>query len=110
MINFTYLDERDGELVVKDLAAVDSHSNRVSSHVFTRPHGWEEIPTFKARMNQAIYHGCNRKDGCIPYSELEILLHRETSSVVTIYCFGPQKTQFISGLIDRKIIDITQVD
>jgi len=36
------------------------------------------------------------------------LLHREVSSAVAIYCFGPQKTNFISGLIDRTV-DITQL-
>ena len=34
VIDFTFLEGRVGELVVKDLAAVDSHSNRVSSNVF----------------------------------------------------------------------------
>ena len=37
------------------------------------------------------------------------MLHREASSAVAIYCFGPSKTQFISGLIDRTVIDITQL-
>ena len=64
---------------------------------------------FNARMNQAIGHGCNWNDGDIPYSELETVLRREVSSAVAIYCFGPQKTNFISGLIDRTVIDITQL-
>jgi len=42
-------------------------------------------------MNQAIGHGCNWNDGDVPYSELETVLHREVSSAVAIYCFGPQK-------------------
>jgi len=36
------------------------------------------------------------------------LLHREASSAVEVYCFGPQNTEntkFISGLMDR----ITQI-
>jgi hypothetical protein len=37
------------------------------------------------------------------------LLHREVSSAVAIYCFGPQKTNFISGLIDWIVIDISQL-
>ena len=31
VIVFTYFEGKDGELVVKELAAVNSHSNRVSS-------------------------------------------------------------------------------
>ena len=31
VINFTSLEGRDGEIVVKDLAAVDSHNKSVSS-------------------------------------------------------------------------------
>jgi hypothetical protein len=31
VIDFTFLEGRDGELVVKELAFIDSHSNRVSS-------------------------------------------------------------------------------
>jgi hypothetical protein len=49
-------------------------------------------------------HGCNWNDGNVPYSELETVLHREVSSAVAIYCSGPQKTNLISGLIDRKLI------
>jgi hypothetical protein len=56
---------------------------------------------------QSIDYGYNWNDGDILYSELETLLHRETSSAVAIYCFGPQKTAFISGLIDRTVTDIT---
>jgi len=37
------------------------------------------------------------------------VLHREVSSAVAIYCFGPKKTNFISGVIFRKVIDITQL-
>jgi hypothetical protein len=38
------------------------------------------------------------------------LLYGEASSAVAIYCFGPQKTHFISNLIERTVIDITQID
>ena len=61
-------------------------------------------------MNQAIDHGCNWNDGDVLYSELETVLHREALSAVAIYCFGSPKTQFISSLIERIIIDITQLE
>jgi len=80
-----------------------------SRHMSKRPYGWEEVPMFNARMNRAIGHGCNWNNVDVPYSELETVLHREVSSAVAIYCFGPQKTNFISGLIDRAVIDITQL-
>ena len=107
VIDFTYLEVRDVELVVKELAAVDSQSNRVSSYVFKKPYGWEEVPPFNARMNQAIDHGCNWNGGDVLYSELQTVLHREASSAVAIFCFGPEKTHFISSLIERAVIDIT---
>jgi hypothetical protein len=50
-IDFTYLEGKDDELVVKELAAVDSHSNRVSSYVFKKPYSWEELSLFNVRMN-----------------------------------------------------------
>ena len=109
VIDFTFLEGRDGDLVVKELAAVDSHSDRVSSYVFKRPYSWEEVPLFNAQISQAIDQGCSWNDGDILYSELETVLHREASLAVAIYCFGPQKTQFISGLIDHTVIDITQL-
>ena len=37
VIDFTFLEGRNDELVVKELAVVESHSNRVSSYVFKRP-------------------------------------------------------------------------
>jgi hypothetical protein len=60
-------------------------------------------------MNQAIDHGCNWNDGDILYSELETVLHREASPAVAVYCSGPQKAQFNSGLMDRIFIDINQL-
>jgi len=109
VIDFTYLEGRDGDIVVKVLAAVDFQSNRVASYLFKRPYGWEELPMFNARINEAIDHGCNWNDGDVLYSELQTVVHREASSAVAIYCFGTQKTQFISGLIERTVIDITQL-
>jgi hypothetical protein len=37
------------------------------------------------------------------------VLHRETSSAVAIYCYGLQKTKFISEIIQRTVIDIGQL-
>jgi rRNA maturation protein Rpf1 len=85
VIDFTFLEERDSELVVKELVAVDSNSNRVSSYVFKRPYNWEDVPMLNARINHAIDHGCNWNDGDVLYSELETVLLREASSAVAIY-------------------------
>jgi len=59
---------------------------------------------FNARMDQAVGHGCNWNYGDVPYSELEAVLHLEISFAVAIYCFGTQKTNFISGLIDLQLL------
>jgi len=63
VIDFTFLEGRDGEIVVKELATVDSHSNRASLYVFKSPYSWEEVPSFNAQINQAVNHGCNWNDG-----------------------------------------------
>ena len=109
VIDFTYLDGRDGDIVVKELAAVDYHRNRVSSYIFKKPYGWEAVSMFSAQMNEAVDHGCNWNDGDLSYSELETVLLREAASAVAIYCYGRQKTNFISELIQRTVIDITQL-
>jgi hypothetical protein len=109
VIDFIYLIGRDGELVVKELAVADSRNNRISSYMFKRPYAWEEVPLFTTRMNTAADHGCNWNDGDILYSELETVLHRETASAAAIYCYGTLKADFIGGLIDRTVIDITQL-
>jgi len=109
VVDFTYLEGRDGELLVKELATVDSHRNRVSSYIFKKPYGWEKVPVFNARIIEAIDHGFNWNDDDVLYSELETVLQREASSAVAIYCFGPLKTQFISGLLERTLIDIKQL-
>ena len=108
VIDFTYLEGKDGELVVKWLAALKSHSNKISSYVFKIPYSWEELSLFNVRMNEAIVHGCNWNYVYVPYSDLEAVLHREVSSAVAIYCFGPVKTEFISSLTNRTVIYITQ--
>jgi len=63
VIDFTNLEGRDGDIAVKELAAVDFQGNRVASYLFKRPYGWEEVPMFNARINEAIEHGCNWNDG-----------------------------------------------
>ena len=109
VIDFTYLEGRDGERLVKELASVDSHRNRVSSYIFKKPYGWEEVPMFNARICEAIDHGCNWSVGDVLYSELQTVLHREASSAVAIYCFRPLKTQLIGGLLERTVIAIFQL-
>jgi hypothetical protein len=109
VIDFTYLEGRDGEIVVKELAVADSWGCRVSSYVFKNPYIWENVPLFNTRIKKAMDHGCNWNDGGVSDSELETVLFREASTAVAIYCFGPQKTNFISSLIERTDIDITQL-
>jgi len=48
VIDFTYLEGRDVDIVVKKLAGVDFHGNRVAPYLFKGPYGWEEIPIFNA--------------------------------------------------------------
>jgi hypothetical protein len=72
VINFTFLEGRDNEIVVKELGVADSHSNRASSYVCKRPYRWEEVPMFNARLNQAIDHGCKWNNGGVPYSEWKV--------------------------------------
>ena len=50
MSGFIYLEGRDGEFMVKELAAADSHSNK-ASYAFKRTYGWEEVPLLDARIN-----------------------------------------------------------
>jgi hypothetical protein len=46
VIDFTFLDGRDGDIVVKQLAAVDFHCNRFSSYIFKKPNGWQAVSMF----------------------------------------------------------------
>jgi len=103
VIDFTYLEGKDGELVVKELVTVDSHNNRVSSYVFKTSYRWEDLSLFNVRLNKAIDHGCNWNDGFVPYSDMENVVHCEASSAAAIYCFGPLKTEFISSLINLRL-------
>ena len=76
MTDLPYLEGRNGEPVVRELAAIDSHITG-SHHTSLRDRpSWKEVPMFNARMNQAIEHGCNWYDGDIPYSELETATSR----------------------------------
>jgi hypothetical protein len=95
VVDFNFLDGRDGEIMVKELAFADSQSNRVSSYLFKCPYTWGKVVAFNARFNNTLEHGCNWNDGYIFYSELETILHREASSAVSIYCFGAKKSAFI---------------
>ena len=65
---------------------------------------WEDLLFFNDRLNEAIGHGCNSDDVYVPYSDLENVVHCEASSAVAIYCFGPLKTEFISCLINLRLL------
>ena len=67
MIDFTYLEEKYGELVVKYFSVFNSCSSRASSCGFKRPYRWENLSFFNVKMNEAIYHCCNLNDGDLPY-------------------------------------------
>ena len=108
MFDITFLDGQDFELVVKELAVVDSHSNMVSSYVVKRPYSWHKVPEFKPGKYQAIDHGL--------IGILAMYIFRtgncatsKASSAVAVYCLGPQKTQFIGGIMDRTVIYVTQL-
>ena len=79
------------------------------SHVFKKPYSREELSLFNVRMNEAIDNGCNWNDVYVPYSVVETVLHREASFDVAIYCFGSVNTEFIISIINRTVIDITQL-
>ena len=97
VIDFTYLEGKDCELLVEELTAVDSGGNSVCLRDLTAGN----LSLSNVRMNEAIDHGCKWNDDYIPYSELETVLHREASSAVSIYSFGPVKIEFISNPINR---------
>jgi hypothetical protein len=70
MTDFTYLYGLDGEIVFKELAAVDSTCNRVSSYIFKEPYKWDEVPVFNTRINPATEKRSNWNAGDVVYSEL----------------------------------------
>jgi hypothetical protein len=104
VIDLTFLERRNNEIVVKELAVADSRSNRVSSYVFKKPYCWDELPMLNARLNSAITHSCNWNDGDILYSELQTVLHREVPSAVAIYCFGHQKQTLLAVLLTVQLL------
>jgi hypothetical protein len=101
---------RGGEMVNSWSRSWQLSTRRVTGSHHTslrdRP-SWEEVSMFNARMNHDIDHRC-KWNGYIPYSELESGLHREASSAVAIYWFGPQKTEFIRSFIGHTV-DIAQL-
>jgi hypothetical protein len=104
VIDFTYLDVRDGDIVVKELAAVDFHRNIVSSYIFKKPYVWEAVSLFSAQMNETVDHRYNWNDGDIPYSKLENVLYREASSAFAIYCYGPQQQNLLANLSNVQLL------
>jgi hypothetical protein len=107
-IDFSYLEGRDGEFVVKELPVADCHSNRVASYVFKKPYTWDEVPAFNARLNNAIDHGCNWNDCDILYSVWKLLYIAKYHQLLQSIVSGI-KSSFIGNLIERTFIDITQL-
>jgi hypothetical protein len=103
VVGFKYLLGRNSELVIKDLTFANSSSDRVSSHKFKSPYDLEELPMSIRRFNTLLDR--NWDDGDIPYSELEIVLRRETFLAHEIYSFGGQKSEFVSRFIRRPVTD-----
>jgi len=103
VIDFTYLEVRAGDIVVKEFVAVDFHSNRRASYLFKCPYVWEKYQYLKPEKMKLLTTG-------VIGMTLMYYIQGEASSAVAIYCFRPQKTQFISGLTEHTVIDITQLE
>jgi hypothetical protein len=65
VIVFTFLNGRDVDILVKELAAVDFHRNRFSSYIFKKPYVWQAVSMFTAQLNESVNHGCNWNDSDI---------------------------------------------
>jgi len=70
VIDFTYLERRNFDIVVKELEAFDFQNNNISSYHFKKPYASAELLVFNARINEAIDQGYNWNDGNVLYSEL----------------------------------------
>jgi hypothetical protein len=107
-IDFRYMRSQYDEIVVKELMILSSSNDQVSSYKFKKPDGLVEGPNLIRRSDIHEDHDgvWGNDDGNIPYSELKNVLLRETSLATRIYCFGEDKGNFISGLIDRPVSNI----
>jgi hypothetical protein len=106
-LNFSF--GKNVELVVKWSAVADCQTKRVSSFLFKNPCDWAELSSAHMKMNSELEHDSNWKEGCILYSEPKCLLQEAASSSIGIYCFGKGKISFISELLERTVIDVTQL-
>jgi len=96
VIDYEYLTGAKGEVVVKELsvAAKDViHTFHFRNPYPMSPHGSEE-------------NGLNWDDGIVPYNLLETALGETVARYAHLYSYGAQKCQFLSGLIDRPVLNL----
>jgi hypothetical protein len=110
LIDFKYLYGRNNSLVVKELAVVDPHNDRVSLFKFKSPYALHELPSFVRRLNTGINNGCNWNDGDIPHSEFESVLRTETMSASILYCLGSHKAELIKRITNCRVVDVSRVE
>ena len=89
MMDITFLEGQDGEVVVMELAAVTPRVT-VSSHMYLRDR------TAGIKYQRLTLQWCNWNDGDVQYIELETVLNRDALSTIAVYFFTPQN-QFISS-------------
>jgi hypothetical protein len=107
--DFTCLDGRDGELVIKKLAAVESHSNRATFYVFMTPTAGRKYQCLSLELIKLLTAGVIGIMAIYRIQSWKLSYIARYHLLFAIYCFRPQKMTFINNLFDCIFIHITQL-
>ncbi|KAJ4438726.1 hypothetical protein ANN_14673 [Periplaneta americana] len=92
-----------GNFVCKELAAVTDDYQMV--HCIFRPPS-HCTPSRSASWLESSFHGLQWDSGCIPYPELQRILHMVVQGVDKVYTKGEEKKAYLESILGRDVIDL----
>lgn len=113
VVDFQGFKDEYNQFVVKELAFGSIREGRcVSRYLFKSPFEFHYLPRRIQLTNLWLtrnYHGLEWYDGTIEYDQLSSVLLSETMNFKTIVCKGLEKSNFLSRILNREVVNLDKL-
>lgn len=111
-IDFQAFTSSSGEFIIKELAILSHQTLRVQHWIFKPPYEESCIDSASRQIKQWLeknHHGLKWASGNIEYTRLKSILLVAVMHYNTLYVKGREKAQHLKNLLERHVIDLTDL-
>lgn len=113
IIDILYLRDNEGNMIPKEIAIGNPDTNALQSWIIKPPFAWTDLTPIIQHTNtwySKHMHGLDWRYGEVPFSQISQLLHTYTQNASAIYCFGLEKTKYLSNLLSQPIFNLQDLN